>query len=409
MHESGVTRRGVSLRVIATLVIVGLWLGACAIIEPPPGGPEDRQAPDVASTIPRPDSAGVDPASDIVIQFNEGMRRTAIERSITMRPPARIRKTRWSKSGLTLSFDEPLHPDTTYIFELAGGFQDEHGVRNNKGYRFAFATSAAIDSGKIAGRVLFRREQTDKAVVRLFTLPKDSAFAPQASRPDRQTESQADGSYSLAYLPTNGTDMVVWAFQDANGNGNFEPENEVGGEPDTVHLTTTVSTLENVSFAIVDPGEPVVVTGTIDNQTAIDSMFITVTAHELSDTMPPPTAFSLASGRGDISMKILQGEWVLYAFLDIQADSLCGTYRCVSDTTQMCPEPCSIYPDTIRVEPGDEVQLGEWVLLPAGEIGRRTPAGSSGAGAAADSSAAGQSPNGGDGTAAADTTEAEGE
>ena len=159
---------------------------ACAITEPPTGGPEDRTPPRVEGTSPSNGTVGVAPDAVVELTFNESMTRANIERHITFHPDVFIKKTRWSNNTVSLELEEPLHPDTTYLVELGAGYADTHGVRSDKVFRFAFATSSFIDSGEVSGRVYFRREPSDKAVVKLFVLPRDSGFAPQAGRPDRE-------------------------------------------------------------------------------------------------------------------------------------------------------------------------------------------------------------------------------
>ncbi|MEE9269264.1 MAG: Ig-like domain-containing protein [Candidatus Krumholzibacteria bacterium] len=348
---------------IARRVWAAAWLvvlAACAIPEPPPGGPEDTQPPKVSFTYPAEGESSVPADAEIQIGFDEGMNKSRFERMVNFQPPVVIRKARWKGNVLHLVLDEPLHPDTTYIVELKAGFSDAHGARSKEGARFAFATSAAVDSGVIAGRVLFRREPADKGVVRLFVLPKDSAFAVEAARPDRETACRKDGAFRLAYLPTDGTSFLVWAFQDNNGNLNYDPGKEAGAVA-TVSLGTDVWGVEDIEIDIVDPREPASVKGTVDNVTGVDSLPVVVTLHELADSMPP-SYYVRCGSDGSFALDVLQGTYVLWSFLDFQNDSLCGTYPCAEDSARACAEPCVMYPDTLRVKPGDKVRLGKLVL-----------------------------------------------
>ncbi|MFQ5510351.1 MAG: Ig-like domain-containing protein [Candidatus Krumholzibacteriia bacterium] len=343
---------------VAAVVVLS---AACAIPEPPPGGPEDTRAPEVSATLPRDGSAGVAVDTPIEITFDESMRKPRMERLLDLHPPVTIKKARWKGDALRLELEEPLHADTTYVVELRPGFSDAHGVANKSGFRFAFATSAAIDSGVIAGRVLFRRKPSDKGVVRLFVLPKDSAFSAEAARPEREAACAADGTFRFDYLPTSGEAFLLWAFQDQNGNLDYNREREAAAPGDTLSLSPEVPQREGISFYVVDPTEPASVTGTVDNRTGVDSVPVVVTMHERSDSLPP-AYYVRCSADGSFDLEVLAGTYVLWSFLDFRDDSLCGTYPCADDSSRACREPCVMYPDTLRIEPGDKVRVGELLL-----------------------------------------------
>lgn len=337
---------------------------ACAIREPPPGGPADTKPPGVVASDPEHGSAGVSPLAAITIEFDEGITRTRMERFVEFRPRVIVRKIRWGKNAMTVIPDEPLHPDTTYIFRLNPGFTDAHGVRSKEGYRFAFATSASIDSGEVSGQITFRRKPSEKGVVRLFRLPRDTSFAPEAAAPDRQVRVGAEGNYRFENLPLDHR-FLLWAFEDTNDDGSFDGESEAGATLSSVTLTDTAWASSGQDIDIVDPREPAEVSGTIINSSGVDSLAISVAMHELSDTMPP-THYGSCDPEGNFLLAgVLQGRYVLWGFLDLLADSLCGSYPCPDDTTKSCIEPCRQYPDTIVVEPGQKIKLEELELGPS--------------------------------------------
>lgn len=336
---------------------------SCAIQEPPPGGPEDTDPPAVVATVPAAGSSGVAPSAVIELSFGEKMTRARLERLLEFRPSTTIEKAEW-KGNTVRVYTSGLHPDTTYIVELRSGYADNHGVRNPDPFTFAFATSAKIDSGTIEGRVYFRRLPSEKGRVRLFTVPKDSAFAPEAMRPDREVGADGQGVYRFEYLPTDNQSFILMAFQDANGNLNHDRDKEAFQVlADTLKLTASQPSLEDRDIYIVDPTEPGKIEGIIVYDTGRDSVRIAVTLHELADTLPP-SYYTVTDEAGSFSFDALQGRYVLHAFLDLMPDSLCGFYPCPDDTTRRCQEPCVTYPDTITVEPGGEVELDSLVLTP---------------------------------------------
>lgn len=338
--------------------LVGLLGASCAISEAPPGGPEDKSPPAVSGTQPASRATGVPADTKVSITFSEKMAAARFERAFEISPRATISKARWKGDTVVLEFEEPLRPDTTYVFRLKPGYADAHNVRSERPFELAFATSAEIDTGAIAGRVYFRRKPTGKGVVRLFVLPRDSSFAPETARADRETNTGEDGAYELTYLPCRSIPFLVWAFEDANGNGVFEAESEAAADlPDTLRLERDRPRLELQDVYIVDPKEPAVVAGRVLNETPYDSILVTVTLDEAGDSLPP-TYCVQADSKGRFSFgKVLKGLYALHAFIDVEKDSLCGTYPCAEDSTARCPEFCVTYPESLLVAPGDNIQL----------------------------------------------------
>ncbi len=352
------------MRTGVALCSITVWLSACAIQEAPPGGAVDEKPARILSTVPAGGSTGVDPDTEIRVEFDESMTKTRFERFISSRPRIVVGKTGWKKNTFVLLPQEPLHPDTTYIVELKSGFTDAHNVRNPETFRFAFATSAAIDSGSISGHVLFRRQPSKKAVLRLFVVPTDTAFTPEGTLADRETAVDPVGEFHFGYLPTDERTFIIWTFEDTDGNGAFVMDTDVAiDSPDTVSLSPTSPAVEGIRMFIVDPKEPAQITGKIVNSTGIDTFPVTVTMHEVSDTMPP-TYFTVSGPDGEFRFsQVLQGRYTLQAFMDFAADSLCGRYPCPEDSTRQCVEPCGQYPDTLAIEPGQEMKIEEPLIL----------------------------------------------
>jgi len=173
---------------------------------------------------------------------------------------------------------------------------------------------------------------------------------------------EKDGTYSIDYLPVE-REMILWAFQDGNGNGRFERGREYGAlYPDTLRPTASRPRWDEVDLYIVDPNEPAQVRGTVRNATGLDTFAVGVALFAPGDTLRG-SYFTLCSSRGSFAFpKVHAGTYALKAFLEIRPDSLCGTYPCFDDTTRLCVEPCLQLPDSLRLEPGDERDVGELVL-----------------------------------------------
>lgn len=350
-------------RAIAFATVMGAGILACAVSVPPSGGPEDTSPPKVATTVPVRDSSGVAVTSPIAITFSDDMTRARVERSVSVSPPITFDRVRWEGRTLVIVPGGDLQRDTTYVVRVKPGYRDNHGVPSKASYEFAFATGATLDTARVEGTVQFKREPSGRALVRCFRLPRPDDFTPEAARPDRETGTAADGTYRLRYLPANDARFVLFAFIDVNGNGLFDAPGEPSmAYPDTLLLTAAQPVIAGINFTIIDPNEPAVVSGTVSNETGIDSLRASVEIVALADSALSPL-YGLCDEAGAFEFKrVPAGDYVVRAFLDIRADSVCGSYLCPDSAVATCIEPCTESPDTLRVTPGAAVKVATLVL-----------------------------------------------
>ena len=109
---------------------VAAAVSACAVIEPPTGGPEDTEPPAVVSFSPRPDSAGVSRHTALNIEFSEKVDGESFKDRVRLYPPVEFDKVKVKGRYLEIRFKEPL-PETTICVHLEPGFKDVHGVRSD--------------------------------------------------------------------------------------------------------------------------------------------------------------------------------------------------------------------------------------------------------------------------------------
>ena len=339
-------------------VVMAAGAVACAVSVPPTGGPEDTTPPSVVATVPANESTGVDPDSRIAITFSDDMTRAKVERLVQVTPVITFDRVRWEGRSLIIYPGEPMQRDTTYLVNLKSGYRDNHGVPSKSPFEFVFATGAFLDSARIEGTVYFKREPNGKGMVRCFRLPKGDDFDPAAARPDREAAASREGTYRLSYLPSNDARFVLLAFIDTNGNGLYDAPGEPSlAFPDTVLLTAAAPVAQGIDFPIIDPNEPAVVSGTVVNETGIDSLAASVLLVALDDSTRAPQ-YAVCNDKGAYSFaRVAAGSYLLRAFLDIQADSTCGTYPCPDGSAAPCMEPCIEAPDTLHATPGATVEV----------------------------------------------------
>ncbi len=335
--------------------LIPLVAAACAVVQPPPGGPEDREPPHVVSIVPQPDSAGVAPDTEMLVTFSEKVDGDTFKERIRLYPAVAFEDIEVKGDMLRVRFAETL-PETTMTFLLSGGYADLHGVRNKESFISHFSTAEEMQKGTISGKVLFKKSIDPDGVVKLFTVIPDSTVSFKTERESRIAFAGEDGGFAFKALPTDSTRFILWAFSDANGDGLFAEQKEFHLlYPDTISLTPSRSSAIEIFINIIDPDEPGVVKGSVIDETGLG----TPPTVRFDPLMPgePPFVVRADSTGIFVARKIPPGRYLVTTFVDIARDSLCGEYTPPDDSTLALMEPCFTLPDTLALEPGGELTL----------------------------------------------------
>ncbi len=165
------------------------------------GGPEDKEAPIIIYSIPKNESVLVDQSTDILIKFNEQMKKSSFQSSLQIwpRPPGEYEiKSSWT--WLKIHFSEPLDSNETYLLTLDKGAQDLRGNGLEATYVMAFSTGSNLNAGRLTGKIsgpadikrngdllLYRQFDTDLSELRQQAA--DYVFQPDD-----------EGNFELPYL-----------------------------------------------------------------------------------------------------------------------------------------------------------------------------------------------------------------
>jgi hypothetical protein len=165
------------------------------------GGPEDKEAPLIVFSLPENESVQVDRNTDILIKFNEQMKKSTFESSLQIwpRPPGEYEiKSSWT--WLKIHFSQPLDSNETYLLTLDKGAQDLRGNGLAATYVMAFSTGDDLNAGRLTGTIsgsadikkngdllLYRQFDTDLSDLR--QLEADYVFQPDDA-----------GHFELPYL-----------------------------------------------------------------------------------------------------------------------------------------------------------------------------------------------------------------
>ncbi len=229
-------RETISINAIGFLcVIVGIFLGGCAKIQAPPGGPADRTPPEVVSVIPEQGAVNVDRTVPIRITFSEPIKKEKFADAVYLSPRIPAEPIiKWENNTVEIGWTDPLSPDLTYLLTIAARVADRRGNRLPEPFILAFSTGAKIDSGMIEGHVLDGNKPGANAQILLFRLPFNSdstIFGP----PDYITEAGADGAYTFSYLPND--EYRAIAIVDRNKNRRLDLGEKAGIGPFDPTLT----------------------------------------------------------------------------------------------------------------------------------------------------------------------------
>jgi hypothetical protein len=348
------------------LLTAALAFMACAVMEPPEGGPKDETPPEVAGIVPAPGSTRVDRNSSIRISFSEKIDGDSFKKLVQIYPPLEFDKMKTKGEVLEISFREAM-PETTICVIIRRGYTDHHRVKGTEEIKFIFSTSDSLDAGTISGRVLFKMVPDSTGLAKLVAVSAvDSTGDLTRATESRMAFCRPDGSFTFEALPTDGTSFRVWAYTDKNNDTRFSPGDEYSTVlPDTFTLTSSMASISGLEINIINPNEPGSIEGTITDLTEIG---ITPTAWFEPLFEDGATIFVRADTTGLFSVNAIPpGDYAFTAFVDAHPDSLPGSYPDPSDSTKTLLEPFAAYPDTVVVSPGEKVILEPVYLQKGGK------------------------------------------
>ncbi|MFO7915917.1 MAG: hypothetical protein R6U43_09545 [Candidatus Krumholzibacteriales bacterium] len=341
-------------RFVLLAFISTLALAACAVREPPSGGPEDKDPPRFLNTVPEADSAGLPRDISFTVNFGEKIDGESFKNKIAVYPQNPFDEIKASDSRLEISFQE-IFPETTISLYIKKGYMDYHGVESGKGMVFYYSTADSFERGLISGTVKFKNQATEKGIVRIAPLHPDTVDI-YDRKEKRTVPADKEGRFVFRYIPADSSGLLIWGFIDENDDGNFSRQREFAlVYPDTFYLTEGRPSREGLILNIIDPNEPGEISGEVVNETSID-LRPSVLISPLREG--ERKHYTIADSIGYFLAKPLKpGRYTLEAFLDISGDSSMSYAMDPADSTRSIREPGISLPDTLEVEPGEKKEL----------------------------------------------------
>jgi hypothetical protein len=336
---------------------------ACAVVEPPPGGPVDMTPPHLVFMIPDSAATGLGDVTSINLTFSEKMDRTSAVTWLHFFPDQRIRKTKWSGATVAeIILETPLPPDTVIVVEVISGMRDAHKVKSTTSRRFPIATADSLPGGRIRGVLIMGDSAVTKGVVELYDIPPDTMEYFQQSLL-RRTATDETGTFTFDWLPVPGGPWLMRAFADADDNlrpGDKEAQRLM---PDTLSLSsdqptatarvTTLYAWDTPGRLIAGPFAPAALPGTV-------RAFALAVAEDDTGWVPVTddgsrnTIVALDPAGGSIIPEVRPGAARVVLFVDVDGDS---TFSAVPDSL------LSGLPDSLAAAAAGD-SLTAWFLEP---------------------------------------------
>ena len=240
----------VRAELLAVLAMVAL-LESCAAVAPPQGGPRDRTPPHRISSSP--DSAARNVKQQFVrLVFSEPVVTKELSKNLLITPqlpPDNPYKLREDRNSITLLFDKPLDPNTTYSFNFRSGVVDiTEGLPARNAY-LNFSTGAELDSGKVSGTVtdVLTAKPISEASIGLYR-QADTAGV-KRGRPYYTVLTDKEGKFNLSFLKAG--PYKIYALVDKNNNGHYDEGEKIAYLPTPV--TIAGSKGAPVALALTQP------------------------------------------------------------------------------------------------------------------------------------------------------------
>jgi hypothetical protein len=199
-------------------LIAATALAACAQPGLPPGGPPDREPPQVARIVPDTNAVNVR-RNSIAFDFNEVVSERpqgprSLAEAFIVSPSFGPLEISWRRTRIEVTPHGGLRPNTTYTVELLPGITDLATNVDSAGARVVFSTGPSIARGVIGGRVFdwVAARPAPNAFVEAVLLPDSATYA---------TTADSLGAFTIEHVPA-GT-YLLRALVDQNRNRLLDP------------------------------------------------------------------------------------------------------------------------------------------------------------------------------------------
>lgn len=343
--------------------LLACLVAACAQVEPPRGGPEDRTPPVLLSVRPDSGAVGLRGVDRLEFTFSEKVDPRPAQRFLKLYPPLEIAKTKWhGRRRAEVLLRDTLPADAVVVVEIPRGLPDAHRVASDRTRRYPVATAGSLPGGRLAMKVLHHDEPARDAVLELYPLVPDSL--PWNRRElARRAEADTAGRIEVPWLAAPGGPWVARLFLDENHD--LRPgENEAQRLLPGTFATTAGAPLADLGtirlFAPRDPGSVRGFYAGAADPGANLFGWVAKIAEQDTGFAPvhpggaAPTPSRVAVGDTSVWDQAGPGAVRVVLFADLDGDSLLSALpdsTALADTVTWTWEPF-VVADSLTVEPG---------------------------------------------------------
>ena len=231
------------LKILAILLIT-IFVGACATDKPPTGGPPDKSPLTVTASYPEQGSVNVAPRK-IRLEFSHYVSRSSFVKSIFFSPIISDYDVTIHGKEADITLYTPLKPARTYTLTLQKSLKGVYGNQLDRSWTLAFSTGQVIDKGTIEGKVWTNRmAPASNITIMAYAGSSNGAALPDSLSPlpDYIAQTGPAGIYHFGNLGRSSYRLI--AVNDKNGNLRFDPGKEEFGVTSTANVETGITGLD---------------------------------------------------------------------------------------------------------------------------------------------------------------------
>ena len=231
------------LKLAVALLFMGAFLTRCASIMTPNGGPRDTIPPVIVELQPDNFTTNIDTLHPpkIYVEFNEYVQIKDQQKELYTSPamkkkPSVVRRGK----GIVVQIKDTLRPNTTYAINFGSSIQDNNESNPLHSMRYVFSTGAEIDSMIVSGYTAdsYEADSVSKSFIYFFiadSVERPTQWDSTMFKYKPQVIARAENNGIFIAQNLKPTHYRVDAFEDTNGNMEYEPSIDQIGFLDTTY------------------------------------------------------------------------------------------------------------------------------------------------------------------------------
>ncbi|MGH7468428.1 MAG: Ig-like domain-containing protein [Longimicrobiales bacterium] len=216
---------------------------ACAQPYPPPGGPQDREAPRLLSTRPEHRSVVQEWKDPVVFTFDETLSERGARDAVLVSPETGQAELERDGAELKVRIEGGWKPNTIYRVIITPGIQDRFNNARREPAEVVFSTGPELLPTAIGGLVTDRITGRPLAEMRALAIPFPDSTTPHA------TVTDTAGFFGLRFLPLGR--YTVRAYEDRNRNRKLDAGEKRAQQ--SVMIGTVRDTQPDIQLALLTP------------------------------------------------------------------------------------------------------------------------------------------------------------